>query len=65
MGLDWTRTRLSRLVRLAVAGNTPARANTDMDWTGLGHDAMLNETFLDDDDVWHLLFAFGWTWGLS
>lgn len=35
MGLDWTRTRLSRLVRLAVAGNTPARANTDMDGYGL------------------------------
>lgn len=35
MGLDWPRTRLSSLVRLAVAGNTPARANTDMDGHGL------------------------------
>lgn len=27
---------------------------------GLGHDAMLNETFLDDDDV--LAFAFFCLW---
>jgi len=52
-------TRLFRFLKLVVAGNTPGRANMDVD-----RGMVLNETFLDVDDVWYLILDDR-TWGLG